>query len=74
MVDNEFIEKYKEFRNMSHLQMFKYLYPGIWDGLYSYQKLLLSAQFKGYDIKATVVRKLDSRVWKKLYKDMIKEE
>lgn len=74
MVDNEFIEKYKEFRNMSQLQKFKYLYPEIWDSLYGYQKLFLLAQFKGYDIKTAVTRRLDNRVWKKLYKDMIKEE
>lgn len=59
---------------MSQLQKFKYLYPEIWDSLYGYQKLFLSAQFKGYDIKTVVTRRLDNRVWKKLYKDMIKEE
>lgn len=59
---------------MSQLQLFKYLYPEVWDGLYSYQKLLLLAQLKGYDIKTVAVRKLDGRTWKRLYKDMIKEE
>ena len=59
---------------MSQLQKFKYLYPEIWDSLYGYQKLFLSAQFKGYDIKPAVTRWLDNRAWKKCYKDIIKEK